>query len=83
MVLWLCISLGDGGENCFMGLKSWLRNKKQVIEDQTEQMRAEMLREKMKKPLKKGSMQDAYLQGMTPLEFGRLKKDKYLEKRKK
>ena len=32
----------------------------------------------MKKPLKKGSMQDAYLQGMTPLEFGRLKKDKYL-----
>ena len=46
MVLWLCILLGDGGENCFMGLKTWLRNKKQVIEDQTEQMRAEMLREK-------------------------------------
>lgn len=57
-----------------VGLKSWLMKKKQDITVQTEQMRAEMLRERISRPVKKGSMREAYMNGLNPVEFGRMKK---------
>ncbi len=65
-----------------VGLKSWLMKKKQDITVQTEQMRAEMLRERISRPVKKGSMREAYMNGLNPVEFGRMKKKQYIEKRK-
>ena len=47
----------------------------------SEQMKAELLRQKMNRSSKKGSFSYAYNTGMNPLDYGKMKMKEYREKR--
>jgi len=64
-----------------MGFRDWLMKKKESIDEKSNQMKAEMLREQMKKQSEKGSMHWAYRNNMSPLEYAKYKKDEYLKKK--
>ena len=65
-----------------MGLFDWYRRKKQVFDDVSEQVRADMLRKQMHREKKSGSMAWAYGQRLNPFAFGKLKMNEHINKKK-
>ena len=64
-----------------MGLMDWYHKKKQEFDKVSDQVKADMLRKQMRKEKKQGSVAWAFVHGMKPWDFGKLKYLEYMNKK--